>query len=326
MVLAVKDHVEFYGSSNLIDWSKLSDFGLEEGSHDGVWECPDLIKVKIDGTKDQFKWVLIVSIGTGGERGSATQYFTGEFDGTSFVNENKQDIKWIDEGWDNYAGVTWFKETDQYEPSVFIGWMNNWEYAQIVPTEKWRGAMTIPRKLSLFTSNGDLFVRSYPVENLSYLRTDAIEVNRTLTNGVIDLSKNLQGKSSNEFDFELLISEVENPGSWEVVFSNTVGDTLKFGYNHIEKVYYTDRSGVNPFDFHQSFPKTHYGQRKSTSTQIPVRILLDRSSIEIFADLGEVTFTDQYFARRAFSHMQFTAISQPLLLEGMIYPMKSIWN
>ncbi|MER2493183.1 glycoside hydrolase family 32 protein [Catenovulum sediminis] len=89
MTLAVDDHVSFYSSPNLIDWKFESDFGIDAGTHGGVWECPDLIKMPVEGS-DEEKYVLLVSINPGGPNGgSATQYFVGDFDGHKFTLDPK---------------------------------------------------------------------------------------------------------------------------------------------------------------------------------------------------------------------------------------------
>ena len=49
------------GFKNLIDWAHLSDWGKEYGGHDGVWECPDLFPINVEGS-DEKKWVLLLSI------------------------------------------------------------------------------------------------------------------------------------------------------------------------------------------------------------------------------------------------------------------------
>src|SRR5260370_6818925 len=84
MSLATKDRISFYSSKNLKSWTKESEFGEHTGAHGGVWECPDLFPLAAaDGKK---MWVLIVNINPGGPQGgSATQYFTGNFDGTTFT-------------------------------------------------------------------------------------------------------------------------------------------------------------------------------------------------------------------------------------------------
>ena len=91
-------------------------------------------------------WVLVVNVNPGGpNKGSATQYFTGTFDGHVFTPGSTA-TKWIDYGPDEYAGITWSNTGDR---RIFLGWMSNWLYANLVPTVKWRNAMTIPRELKL---------------------------------------------------------------------------------------------------------------------------------------------------------------------------------
>ncbi|HZH37827.1 MAG TPA: glycoside hydrolase family 32 protein, partial [Flavisolibacter sp.] len=141
MTLATLDRVTFYSSSNLKDWLKESEFGKELGAHGGVWECPDLFPLEYNGEQ---VWVLLVSINPGGPNGgSATQYFTGRFDGKTFT-PLQTDTQWIDYGPDNYAGITW---SNTGKRKIFLGWMSNWQYAAAVPTQTWRSAMTIPRDL-----------------------------------------------------------------------------------------------------------------------------------------------------------------------------------
>ena len=157
MSLAVGNYVNFYSSPDLKKWEFESEFGSGEGAHGGVWECPDLFPLRINGENTQ-KWVLLVSMNPGGPNGgSATQYFVGDFNGHKFTNELKQ-IRWIDYGKDNYAGVTWSDIPDEDGRRIFIGWMNNWQYAQTVPTNPWRSSQTIPRELELKTYSEGIWI------------------------------------------------------------------------------------------------------------------------------------------------------------------------
>ena len=107
-----------------------------------------------------------MSINPGGPNGgSATQYFTGNFDGHIFTPLHT-DTRWIDYGPDNYAGVTW---SNTGERRIFIGWMSNWDYANKVPTEKWRSAMTVPRDLSLEKIGDKYYISSTPSPELKAL-------------------------------------------------------------------------------------------------------------------------------------------------------------
>lgn len=152
MSLAAGNKLMFYSSLNLKDWKFESEFGENIGAHGGIWECPDLFPIKIEGS-DKTNWVLLVSINPGAPNGgSATQYFIGDFDGSTFTLDkdfsnqlSNQNALWLDYGRDNYAGVTWSNIAETDGRKLFIGWMSNWDYARDVPTFKWRSSMTVPR-------------------------------------------------------------------------------------------------------------------------------------------------------------------------------------
>ena len=119
MTLATLDHITFYSSPNLKDWTKESALGKEFGAHGGVWECPDLFPLEYEGKEI---WILVVNINPGGPNGgSATQYFTGQFDGNKFT-PYQTDIRWLDYGPDEYAGITWSNTGNR---KIFLGWMSN---------------------------------------------------------------------------------------------------------------------------------------------------------------------------------------------------------
>src|SRR4051812_28283356 len=182
MTLATKDHITFYSAHDLKTWKKESEFGLQTGAHGGVWECPDLFPLKLNG---KTYWVLLVSINPGGPNGgSATQYFVGQFDGKNFISDQK-DIRWIDYGTDNYAGVTWSNTGNR---KIFIGWMNNWQYGKVVPTKIWRSAITVPRDLGIEKVGDKYFVTSLPVKEFNSINDkQTVLENITATN--YDLTK-----------------------------------------------------------------------------------------------------------------------------------------
>ena len=140
MTLATKDRITFYSAPDLKNWTKESEFGNDIGAHGGVWECPDLFSLNDNGKQ---VWVLIVNINPGGPNGgSATQYFTGDFDGKVFKPFDTT-TRWIDYGPDEYAGITW---SNTGERKIFLGWMSNWEYATVVPTKSWAKCHDYPKR------------------------------------------------------------------------------------------------------------------------------------------------------------------------------------
>src|SRR5574344_616732 len=153
MIVAAGQEMQFYTSSNLKDWTYESSFGKGEGCHDGVWECPDMMELPIEGTNVK-KWVLICNINPGGPfGGSATQYFVGSFDGKNFVNDSPSLTKWMDYGKDHYATVAWNGAPQGRH--IVLAWMSNWQYAPVVPTKQYRSGNSVPRELSLFKEKGE---------------------------------------------------------------------------------------------------------------------------------------------------------------------------
>ena len=158
------DHqISFYKSEDLINWQHLSNFGPVAAAG-GVWECPDLFSLTLDGI---IYWVLLVSLNPGGLYGSGTQYFIGDFDGLTFVPKySTAEPRWIDFGKDNYAGVTFNNEPKSKR--LFIGWMANWEHVKDHPETSWTNAMTIPRELGLAKYKNEIVLTQQPLCSLTY--------------------------------------------------------------------------------------------------------------------------------------------------------------
>ena len=181
VVLATEHTVRFYGSPDLKTWTPLSDFGPTAATG-GVWECPDLFELPVDGDATDTRWVLIVNLNPGGiAGGSGGQYFVGRFDGTRFVADqdgggaapaspDPRGALWLDHGRDFYAGVTWSDAPKGDGRRVLLGWMNNWQYANDIPTAPWRSAMSVPRALSLTRTPAGIRLVQTPVRELEARR------------------------------------------------------------------------------------------------------------------------------------------------------------
>ncbi|MDM1293982.1 glycoside hydrolase family 32 protein [Sphingobacterium sp. N143] len=293
MALATKQSITFYGSKDLKAWGKLSEFGKGIGAHGGVWECPDLIRFN---TKEGEKWVLLVSINPGGPNtGSATQYFVGSFDGHTFTTDQK-DIRWMDYGPDNYAGVT-FSNTG--ERNLLIGWMSNWEYANQVPSETWRSGNTIVRELGLVKNETGWMLTSTPVAELdktskSVLKSKNIPVNKTT-----DLSKAF-AQLGNTVDASFTL---DNLVDFKVELSNEDGDRLIFGFDKKKNEYFIDRSKAGETNFSDKFITNPVAPRTVKAVGSDLRFLLDRNSIELFADNGMTVMSALFFIKKAFTQL-----------------------
>ncbi|MCA0132519.1 glycoside hydrolase family 32 protein [Winogradskyella alexanderae] len=301
MSLAAGNKIMFYSSANLKEWKFESDFGELKGEHGGVWECPDLFPTKIDGEEDK-KWVLLVSINPSGPNGgSATQYFIGDFDGSTFSLDsdfNKQLEKnkavWLDYGRDNYAGVTWSNIPEDDGRNLFIGWMSNWDYARDVPTYKWRSTMTIPRKLSLVKEENEFVVKSKPVKELDNFisRKDEIEALTPKDFNLVQ-KKNHFDLTRSSLNFELTDLKDER---YELNLSNNEGDTLKLGLDNMSKQIFLDRTKSGKLDFSEKFaPNVSVVQLDKSLSEVQIEVVLDKTSIEVFINNGEIVLTELFF-------------------------------
>jgi fructan beta-fructosidase len=329
MILAAQDHIAFYSSPDLINWTAESDFGKTDGAHSGVWECPDLFPLTIHG---QQKWVLLVSINPGGiNGGSATQYFIGDFDGKIFTNNNAPEtVLWVDWGKDNYAGVTWSGIPEADGRRIFIGWMSNWQYATIVPTESWRSATTLPRTLHLANTNAGVRLTSQPVEELQKLRLNPVQ----LEAGMISANKIIVGNGNaqpicGELDLTLLISNGSQFGlasEFGVKLSNAAGEQVLIGYEPSKHEFFVDRTQSGKTNFNENFPAKVIAQRFSDDGTIRMRLFVDVASVELFADDGQTVMTNIFFPNQDFDTITLYSRNGSIKLKhGIFYPYQSIW-
>lgn len=313
MALAAQDRIHFYKSANLKDWEFASEFGKNIGAHGGVWECPDFFEIKVEGTKET-KWVLIVNLNPGGPNGgSGVQYFVGDFDGKTFTMDqsfaervNNEKAVWADYGKDNYAGVTWNNVPTSDGRRLFIGWMSNWEYAQQVPTTTWRSSTTIPRELKLVKKEGNYNLVSMPVRELNNYVAETISAKSLNGKGNLTLVKD----GFNDLTKSIISLDLKKLKQCDYTFtlSNLDGESLSFGLNNKENFLFIDRSKAGKVDFSDKFASTISkafleGSQKSAA----FKIILDKTSIEIFYNNGEKVMTEIFFLNKPFSALSISS-------------------
>jgi levanase/fructan beta-fructosidase len=265
VVLAVGQEVQFYSSKNLKEWTYESSFGHGYGNHDGVWECPDLIEL---GAKKE--WVLLLNINPGGPYGgSATQYFTGTFDGHKFVcNSKPSTTKWMDYGKDHYATVTFSNAPDGRH--VALAWMSNWQYAGVVPTMQFRSANSISRDLGLFTSGDETYMSCVPSKEMDAVRGMQIKKPNNACEIVVDVK-----------------------GSAVITLQNGKGEKVVMRYNEAERTFAMDRKESGMTSFSDAFPVETVAPTYGSIRQL--RIFIDNASIEAFDSEGKMVMTNTVF-------------------------------
>ena len=300
MLLAVGQEMQIFSSSNLKDWAFESSFGEGQGAHGGVWECPDLFELPVDGTNEK-KWVLLCNLNPGGPfGGSATQYFVGTFNGKEFVNESPSQTKWMDWGKDHYAAVTWSDAPDNRR--IAIAWMSNWQYANDVPTSQYRSPNSVPRDLSLFTVDGETYLQSAPSPELLKLR-DVSKKRSFKVNGT-RIIKDMIADNEGAYEIELTI-ENQHADVIGLRLYNDKGEEVDMQYDMTEKKFSMDRRKSGDVGFNENFPMLTWTAIESGKDELKLRLFVDKSSVEAFGDGGRFVMTNQVFPSEPYTHIDF---------------------
>ena len=276
MIMAEGQHMDIYSSADLKEWKLESQFGAEYGNHGGVWECPDLMKMKVRGT-DQYKWMLLCNINPGGPfGGSATQYFVGQFDGHKFTCESAPEVtKWMDYGKDHYATVTFDNAPDGRR--VAMAWMSNWQYANQVPTMQFRSANSVPRDLDLYEYEGQTYCGVTPSPELAAARPK--KATKTLTDAC-EMVVTLKGNAT-------------------ITLANDKGEQVVMTYDEKSHTFAMDRTKSGQKDFSDDFAALTVAPVHGKMSQL--RLFIDRSSIEAFDADGKMAMTNLVFPTKPYN-------------------------
>lgn len=300
---ALDHEILFFTSPDLKNWTLQSAFGKGLGAQGGVWECPDLFKLKVDGM-DEEKWVLVCNINPGGPfGGSATQYFVGDFDGMTFIADTDANgsvpTKWMDYGKDHYATVSWSNTPDNRR--TLIGWMSNWQYAAEVPTLQYRSANTLPREAGLFKNvDGQIYMSSTPAPELVNLRDK--EIVKVNNKSISIKSRDFSLPLSNDGVCEILLDiDCRKAGSVDIRIANNAGEFVTLDYNPSNRTLSFDRRRSGIVDFSQDFPAVTIAPTFENDGKVSLRIFIDKSSMEVFGNDGKFVMTNLVFPTQPYS-------------------------
>jgi len=290
-----------FDSPDLKHWTKRSTFG-PAGDTAGQWECPDLVQLPVEGTKEK-KWVLIINRNPGAPAGgTGVRYVIGNFDGANFVSETPDlPVLWADWGKDFYATNTWNDLPQSGARAVWIGWFSNWQYANVEPTKLWRGAMSIPRTLALRRYGEQLRLAQRPIRELEQLRHTTFTI---LNASVGEVNKKIReaGLKGEVYELE---AELQPGSAGEVglrLRKSQSGETL-VGFDRKRSEVFVDRTRSGEVSFSKDFPGRH-AARLEPQTTIKLHVFVDRSSIEVFANDGERVISDRIYPTQGSDEIQ----------------------
>ena len=337
MIVSADKNMRFYLSTNLKDWEYLSQFGQGYGVQPNQFECPDFIQLPVNGDPNNKKWVMIVNINPGCPfGGSATEYFVGDFDGKEFKCDTKPEVtKWLDFGKDHYATVCFSNTGDRV---IAVPWMSNWQYANVTPIRQYRGANALPRELSLYTKDGQVYMAANVVKETQALRKESRTVENQEVKEAYTIDEILP---NNEGAYELEMDIV--PGSSQLVgveLYNAKGEKTKIYLDMKTRKLVMDRteSGLTAFgEKAEPHAIENHDGRKTTSinyqndfalgTWAPLSlcegktyhldIFVDKCSVEIFVDGGRIAMTNLIFPTQPYNSLRFYTEGGTAKVENM---------
>ncbi|MFJ5958949.1 glycoside hydrolase family 32 protein [Paenarthrobacter sp. NPDC092416] len=302
-VEAQHQQVVLYRSANLLDWDYLSTFGPANAGG-GEWECPDLFPLSVDGDPATIKWVLVVNINPGAVAGgSGGQYFVGNFDGVHFTADSDSlvptgadgtvalsDCLWLDWGRDYYAAVSFSNVPENRR--IMIGWMNNWDYANSLPTSPWRSGMSLAREVELATVDGLPRLVQRPVLPLGCGKPAYI-VQDVELHSFLKLPDAVPG-TAQLIDAEIL------PGTSRTVSFRLLGGSggstaTVLSFDTVTNQLTLDRHNSGNTAFHEKFASAESAPVKLDDGALHLRIVVDQCSVEVFAQRGRVVLSDLVF-------------------------------
>ena len=334
MIVSADKEMRFYRSTDLKKWDYVSSFGEGYGAQPNQFECPDFFPMTINGKQ---KWVMIVNINPGCLfGGSCTEYFVGDFDGTNFTCDTPPSVaKFLDFGKDHYATVTFSNLGSRI---VAVPWMNNWQYANLTPTQQFRSCNALPRELRLFENNGEYYLSANAVEETKALRTTKVNIGSMKLDGFSD-AKVVGGNGAFEIEADI---NPENALTVGIELANDKGERTLI-YLDIEKqrvVMDRTKSGITafgkrstPHDIENNYEATvrcdepmtmrqqntvNYINDFALGTWAPLSlcsgnvrhfdIFVDKSSVELFIDGGRIAMTNLVFPTKPYDRVRFYSV------------------
>lgn len=259
------------------------------------------------------------------------QYFIGSFDGQTFTNENtKETVLLLDSGPDSYASNFYNQLPDGRR--ILINWMNRWDYGNKLNFSVWNGQNGLPRELKLNQIDDKILISSLPIHEIETLRTKPVHKQDIAI--VKDFVFNIAARVGRTFkhivDIEMILdlTNLEAGDQFDIVFFDK---NEKVAIYFKENEFTLDRSKTGRTDY-QNFLGPWKASRHIDSPKLKLRIIIDRSSIEFFADDGLTVMSALFFSNEDIASKMAIFVhpsaddSHIHLDELNVYQMKSIWN
>ncbi len=309
VVLPIEKQVQFYSSGNLKDWTLMSSFG-PAGDTTGIWECPDLFRVPIAGSPGKYKWVLMHS------PAPYMQYFVGEFDGKTFINENPAGVIYRpDYGPDYYAAIVYNNLPEKQLP-VSIGWINNWNYAREIPVSPWNGAMSLPREMQVKKSGNEWILVQKPVTAFNQLLNGEKSWSKVSTR-----EKWTRATPGGSFVAEIILARNQQNN-----ITVDISNALTVTYVDTASSIMLKRGENNSFQHPEFLKLSNFSAPVSGHADLlKIKIFFDQSLVEVFVNDGEAVLTAQVFPEKEGSAITVSSSNGAVIPSIKVWQVNPIW-
>jgi fructan beta-fructosidase len=286
-----KEDYALFSSKNLIQWEKICDI-----KNLGCSECPDMFELPVDGNKQQSRWVFW---------GGNGKYLIGNFDGKEFkIESGPFTTKY---GGNDYAAQSYSDIPASDGRRIQFSWMQGGEY----PKMPFNQQFTVPRNMTLNTTPEGIRLFMEPVKEIEKLRMpDPIKLSATLKG----LDNPIKASNIKE---ELLDIEVQfDLKSYNSSDTNNVLNVEVFG----QKISYNLGTRI-----------INFGEIKaplaSVDNQIKMRLLVDRTSIELYANDGIVEIAKCLVNKdKVPANLTISGNNDLADVKLVAYQLKSVWG
>jgi hypothetical protein len=232
----------------------LGSFGDGQPDELGVFECPDLFELTTEGGPER-AWVLTVGHLAGGPRvARGPRNFVGSFDGERFRSDDELTAPhWADRGADLDASQTWSDVPGGRR--IWAGWVNNWAYADRVPSAGWRGGLPVPRELGLVRDGDELLLTQTPVAELATAREQLLIFEDVTADEAAEVLADVRG-----LHLDLTLDVEHERGAREpigLVVAEGGGDGVPIVYDPVRGVVTVDRRRSGAVDSHPGLAAAH---------------------------------------------------------------------
>ena len=284
--------VILYHSPDGFEWHFVTVLDHCRNEHGRMWECPDFFE--LDG-----RYLLLLSPQEMQARdefhaGHATIYLVGDYDPETHTFR-REDVHLADYGIDFYATQTLLAPDGR---RIMTAWLQTWSDIEDKPQgAKWFGQMICPRELHL--KDGRLI--QAPIRELEAART-----NRVYHENVsVSQPTTLEGIRGRVADLTVNVApDGELYRSFTIKMAADGEHYTSLTYDTYTSRLTIDRSHAGS---HCDFVHSRSCEVRRQDGALKLRILLDRNSIEVFANDGEQVMTVWLYTHQSADGISFSA-------------------